>query len=273
MCEFCTQHGEGKKWYLQAKNYSDELLNEERQQMREEFGRDYERLLADGVGKLSRLAAADPVKAQSVFPIATERQKKVHWGQVVPLEEIEQILDLPIAVVRVSCACRSTLRGYREARYCFGLTGLESEAVPSNRHPDFSADLETLGRDEAKEAIRKLDKNGLVHSVWTFISPHIGGICNCSANDCVALKSRMRIGVQTLFKAEYVAFIDPETCNGCRNCMRLCNFGAIGYSAHMNKCSVNQLQCFGCGVCRAICHKKSITLKDRNAIPVLANEW
>ena len=29
MCEFCTKHGEGKKWYLQMKNYSRELLLEE----------------------------------------------------------------------------------------------------------------------------------------------------------------------------------------------------------------------------------------------------
>jgi hypothetical protein len=27
MCEFCVQHGEGKQWYLQMKNYSDELLH------------------------------------------------------------------------------------------------------------------------------------------------------------------------------------------------------------------------------------------------------
>jgi len=27
MCEFCTKHGEGKKWYLQMKNYSLELVN------------------------------------------------------------------------------------------------------------------------------------------------------------------------------------------------------------------------------------------------------
>ncbi len=26
MCEFCHQHGEGKKWYLNAKNYSADLL-------------------------------------------------------------------------------------------------------------------------------------------------------------------------------------------------------------------------------------------------------
>jgi len=29
MCEFCTEHGEGKKWYLEMKNYADELLHEE----------------------------------------------------------------------------------------------------------------------------------------------------------------------------------------------------------------------------------------------------
>ena len=29
MCEFCTEHGEGKKWYLQMKNYAKELYLEE----------------------------------------------------------------------------------------------------------------------------------------------------------------------------------------------------------------------------------------------------
>jgi len=25
MCEFCHSHGDGKKWYLKAENYSEEL--------------------------------------------------------------------------------------------------------------------------------------------------------------------------------------------------------------------------------------------------------
>ena len=29
MCEFCTKHGEGEKWYLQMRNYARELLQEE----------------------------------------------------------------------------------------------------------------------------------------------------------------------------------------------------------------------------------------------------
>ncbi|MGA2151707.1 MAG: 4Fe-4S ferredoxin, partial [Geobacteraceae bacterium] len=28
MCEFCLKHGEGEKWYLQAKNYSEDMLSD-----------------------------------------------------------------------------------------------------------------------------------------------------------------------------------------------------------------------------------------------------
>ncbi len=27
MCDFCHKHGEGKKWYLEAKNYAEDLLS------------------------------------------------------------------------------------------------------------------------------------------------------------------------------------------------------------------------------------------------------
>jgi hypothetical protein len=38
MCEFCHQHGDGKKWYLKAENYSAELLdNLQRRRYLEEF--------------------------------------------------------------------------------------------------------------------------------------------------------------------------------------------------------------------------------------------
>ncbi len=30
MCEFCTKHGEGKKWYLQMKNYAEELSSRQK---------------------------------------------------------------------------------------------------------------------------------------------------------------------------------------------------------------------------------------------------
>lgn len=32
MCDFCVKFGEGMKWYLNPKNFSDEMLNSERVQ-------------------------------------------------------------------------------------------------------------------------------------------------------------------------------------------------------------------------------------------------
>jgi ferredoxin len=271
MCEFCTQHGEGKKWYLEAKNYSQELLNDERKRFMRDFFDNFEQFTRDRVGALDKMLAADPAGARAMFPSAVEEAKKDHYGQVVPMEDVEQILDMTLSVVRLPCACRSTLRGFREARFCFGVTTFQSDFVPMG--PDFSSGLELLDKEEAKKAIRKLDRNGLVHTVWTMITPYISGICNCSVNDCLALKTRTRLDLPLFFKAEYVATIDWEECNGCRDCMKSCNFGAISYSAYVDKCSINQLQCYGCGVCRVECPRDAITLRDRNAVPALANVW
>ena len=140
-------------------------------------------------------------------------------------------------------------------------------------YPDYSADLEELTTEEAKKVIQKHDRNGLVHTIWTFISPYIGGICNCTVTDCLAMKMRLQMGIQSFFKAEHVSSIDWESCNGCRDCLKNCNFGAISYSPSVQKCYINQFQCYGCGVCRAICSRDAIMLKDRSAIPALAIEW
>ena len=273
MCEFCVQHGEGKKWYLEAKNYSEELLNEERKRFMTDFFENVDQGVVGSLGPLDKLIATDPAAARALFPSIVEQQKKEHWGQVVPIEDIEQILDMSLSVVRVPCVCRSTLRGFREARFCFGVTTSESRFDAMAPHPDWSSDLEVLSKEEAKKAIQKLDRNGLVHTVWTFITPYIAGICNCSVNECLPLKTRTRLDLPILFKAEYVSSIDWDECNGCRDCMKSCNFGAISYSASVDKCSINQLRCYGCGVCRAECPRDAITLRDRNAIPALANEW
>ncbi|MGD0795581.1 MAG: 4Fe-4S binding protein, partial [Dehalococcoidales bacterium] len=80
-------------------------------------------------------------------------------------------------------------------------------------------------------------------------------------------------GVQTMFKAEYVAEVNPELCNGCRQCMRACQFGAIAYSAGNKKAFIDQNHCYGCGVCRASCVKEAIHLEDRASVPAVANLW
>lgn len=272
MCEFCVQHGEGKKWYLQAKNYDRELINEEMKRRRAGMLERLEENAVNMIIERDKEIASDFTSYRNNLISRVEEQKKENWGQIVPIEDAEKMLDMSTGIVRISCICRKT-RGVHNARFCFGLNTVPEDFGPFAESPDFSADLEVMTKEEAKKAFRELDREGLVHLVLTR-TPFIRAICNCDATYCGALRNRSRFNFPTgFYKAEYVSIVDWEKCNGCRACMSLCNFGAISYSAAVERCQINQFQCFGCGACRSACPKDAITLRDRNAIPILASEW
>jgi hypothetical protein len=187
MCEFCLKHGEGKKWYLQAENYSDDLLSDiRRRRMIEEFFSHPEDLARD-VGRLGQLQKAPAIIRSLVRRLATRKMKREHFGQVVPIEEIEEILGFVNSIVRVACICRHITLG-REQRYCYGISlspaggkmgeilrGLSSSFFAGPSHKG----LEEISKDEALSAFRDHEHDGLCHTVWTFRTPFIGGVCNC----------------------------------------------------------------------------------------------
>lgn len=259
MCEFCTQHGEGQKWYLVMRNYSRELVA---QQGCGEFIDDYTAHFEENIRKAAaRLDAVKdkPLIYRLIRRIAIRRQKAKHWGQVVPIEDVEQIVNLVDSIVRLPCVCRFLTTG-REARYCFGFgfgAGIQA------KYPDYSHSLEVLEKEEAKKILRSFDKQGMMHSIWTYKTPYIGSICNCD-QDCVAYRVQVTANLmQTMFRAEYVALVDWELCNGCKKCLLNCQFGAIRYSNTMKRATIEMKQCYGCGVCRAVCNQEAITLKPR----------
>jgi hypothetical protein len=82
MCEFCHQHGEGKRWYLQAKNYSEELLSDlKRRQYIFNFIK-YPEHSVNGVENLGRLKALPRFVQSIVNPYITNRQKRSYYGQI-----------------------------------------------------------------------------------------------------------------------------------------------------------------------------------------------
>ena len=275
MCEFCIEHGQGTKWYLQTKNYAEELLNEERKRWITDFYEKFEEDSATNLAILDKWVPPDLATAKAGRSPLLEQMKDQHFGQVLPLEDVDKILDLTTSITRVPCACRSALHGIYDDRFCYNVATFKSDFWPKGvfeQWPDYSKGIEILTIEEAKKEFQKLDREGLVHSVWSYGTPFIGAICNCGPRDCVAFRMMER-GQRPFFKAEYVAVIDLEQCNGCRDCVKTCPFGAINYSSTLRKCVVNQMQCFGCGACRAVCSSEAITLLDRNAIPMLAKEW
>jgi NAD-dependent dihydropyrimidine dehydrogenase PreA subunit len=281
MCEFCLKHGEGKQWYLQAKNYSDDLLSDiRRRKFIAEFLTDTEPLQRN-MERLRLLERAPKSVQALIRRMVVRKMKRVHYGQVLPLEDVERVFGMMNCIVRTACLCRHISLG-REKRYCYGVSlspdgGKFGALVRSLdrsylRGPD-TAGRETLTKEQAVAALHEHEQEGLCHTVWTFRAPFIGGICNCDRTDCLAMRCTVTHGVPVMFRAEYVAAVDPDLCTGCRQCMRVCQFGALSYSASNRKVVVDQRWCYGCGICRAVCPRNAIRLQDRHQVPAAANRW
>ncbi len=267
MCEFCIKHGEGKTWYLNLKNYSLDLLSDLK---RRKFIREFMTgTMAGGQKQVSRMEA-DAARGRKIPRLIKQfivwRMKPVHYGQVVRLEDVERILELTSTVTLTPCGCRWAAKR-REGWYCLGISigpphWFDEIDMRGFGLPDISRS-ENFTPDEAMKHIREFDRKGLVHSVWTFRTPFIGGICNCDRAECLAMRTTVGLDMPSMFPAEYVAEIDPEECVGCRECIRLCQFGAIGFSFMDAKCFVDQPKCYGCGVCRSVCKRDAIQLFPR----------
>lgn len=270
MCEFCHQHGEGKRWYLLMENYSQELFaKDNRKEFMQDFFANFEKNVSASIEGGKKLQKAPKLVQKVMKSLSVRKYKKDHYGQVVPIEDLEKIVSMLKVIVRIPCVCRMFTLG-KEARYCFGVGASIHETL--SNIPELSSSFDVLKKDEAIKVLRELDEKGLMHSVWTFKTPYIGGICNCD-QDCLAYKFRMQYQLPLFFKAEYVAQTDWDKCNGCKACKMVCQFGAILYSAANEKCLVESKNCFGCGVCRAVCPYEAITLIERTSVPELVKEW
>ncbi len=268
MCEFCTQHGEGKKWYENMENYSRELLHDPK---REEYIRNFfdrlERNHMRGERLLRTARRMAPGPYQFLRRMVEPRQKSIHFGQVLPVEDVEAIIDRVGTVTRLTCVCRKLTTG-KELRYCLALG---ADLTPLlDPHSTYRDGLEELSADEAKAAVRRFDEEGQVHSVWTMLTPFIGAVCNCD-QDCLAYRAQHTFDLATvMFKSEYVARVEPELCAGCGECVEVCRFGAMRDVGGVM--AVDARACYGCGLCRARCPSGAVGLVERewglNSSPV-----
>jgi len=281
VCEFCHEHGEGKKWYLQMKNYARELLDAElsgyqrrivKANSRREWLGNFMSSFVQGSQTESseRPAGRRPAKPR---PLSTrervKRQQVEHFGQVLPIEDVEAVINMVDSITRMPCGCRLATTGNASARYCFGV-GLDQWGV-LGKYPGGA--FEVLEKPEAVKLFREFDREGLMHSIWTGVTPYTIGICNCD-HDCQAYRHSIENrGHSTFFRAEYVAEVNRDQCTGCKRCMQQCQFGAMFYSSAQVKVYINPGYCYGCGVCRAVCKKQAISLLPRQKHPQAAKLW
>lgn len=281
MCEFCHQHGEGKKWYHNAANYAEDLLHDmDRRRYVREFIED---VATDKARRLER-TFSQAMKAprwlrEVAYRFYEQRYRRDHFGQVIPKEDLHEVYGNAGAIVRLPCVCRKSSTGAKEARYCLGLTldpekflDIKEAFLETFRFGPYVDPFERLSADQAMALTEQFEKEGLIHTIWTFKTPFIGAVCNCDRADCLAMKA-YQYDFHLFFRGEYVARIDPARCVGCRKCAQACQFGALGHSAHNRLAFVDPLRCYGCGICRAHCEHGALSLQPRHAHPLAANLW
>jgi Pyruvate/2-oxoacid:ferredoxin oxidoreductase delta subunit len=267
MCEFCVKHGDGKRWYLNAANYAEELLHDLK---REKYIEEFLPEMTANAGRWLKVIdwgrRVSPAATARILKIQSRRMKKVHFGQVIPLEDVESILGIVGEVVRLPCVCREVLEKKQEA-VCYLLTaspdklglkeilGRREEALP------FVEGMERMEPAEALREMASLEDMGKIHTVWTFLTPFIGGICNCDPKGCLAMNFMER-GMPLYLRGEETASVEREACTGCEDCLELCLFGALAIDEE-GLVRVDSERCQGCGVCRRACPVDALTLHPR----------
>ena len=279
MCQFCVEHGEGKRWYLEAQNYAFDLESDlKRREYIVDFIAGFEDMRATAIAGGNLLDRMPSPLTNVVKNAVTRHQKKHHFGQPLSLEDCEAVFDTATSITAIPCICRMHERGKTADEVCLLVTTQPIHAVLADGFADYADgpgldDFHTLERDEAVELLRECEEAGLMHSIWTFQTPFTAAICNCNlASGCLAMKMTVGYGVKVMWRGEDVASLSAEECSGCRRCIRVCPFGAL--SAHgRGPVTLDITTCWGCGICRSVCDSGAITLADRRSVPAVADLW
>ena len=119
--------------------------------------------IKDGYETLGRLETL--FKRRGKLPDAIkgmeEQAKREHYGQVLPIQEIRELVMKAATIVRMPCACRWTI-SHTEARCCYGVS-----FTPDAWYKDLDMSyfgkasdegLETVAREEAIRQMKRLEE-------------------------------------------------------------------------------------------------------------------
>jgi len=186
MCQFCVEHGEGERWYLQASNYAFDLESDlRRRQYIVDFVSGFSEMRSSAITWMERFERMPaPLSAMGKSAISKHLQAN-HFGQPVPLEECERILEMATSITVIPCICRMHEPGKRADEVCLLVTVQPIEPLLVEGFASYADgpdldDFNKVSASQAMELLRACELDGLMHSVWTFKTPFTAAICNCN---------------------------------------------------------------------------------------------
>lgn len=278
MCQFCVEHGEGKRWYLQAQNYAADLDSDlERRAYIVDFIQGFDVMRARAVTAGETLRKLPRPVTRLGKRLISRNMQRDHFGQPLPIEDVEQVLDLATSITVIPCVCRMHEPNRTAEEVCVLVTAKPIDSVLMEGFKDYDDgpdldDFHSVTKDEALALMRSCEERGLMHSIWTFKTPFTAAICNCNlSSGCMAMKMTAGYDIKVMWRGEMVAEIDDELCTRCGGCAKICPFSAI--STVRSAVILHADKCWGCGICRSSCRHDAISLSERSTMPAIANLW
>jgi len=266
VCEYCTKHGSGKRWYENARNFSKELASSDTVS---DFNKRYfSREPTPGTRILQEIDPARPIDLEEQERVDTRYKKFLHH-QVVTPEEAVNVLKFAgnltdnheKTIVALPCICRYAVYGKDESNACFGIAFSHEY---TKRFPNYlGGNHQYMSVGEALEHIEKLTMNeDLVHAVSALGVPYVGMLCNCDMKVCSPYYQRIRLGIDSPFhKGHSAASIDLTKCTQCGACQEVCSFNIPSFDGESSIMIIDKESCFGCGVCAKHCPEGAIELR------------
>jgi Pyruvate/2-oxoacid:ferredoxin oxidoreductase delta subunit len=128
-----------------------------------------------------------------------------------------------------------------------------------------------LNKEEALELMKKVEEEGLVHTVNNLKSMH-QVICNCCRCCCQNFPVKIQYGLNSVAPSRFQAEIDRDQCSGCEVCLDRCFFGAIEMQDDVAEVTQAGM-CVGCGLCQVVCPDDAIGLNEVRPLDYIPDSW
>ena len=201
-----------------------------------------------------------PTKGLRTIPIGAVIEDS---RQVMPFEDVVQILDKQRTFAVTTCACRhrknmdpDSVSCKHESKNCLHF-GLLADYIIQN---DMGS---KISKEQTLEILEAAAEAGLVHGISNTTSD-MDTICNCCPCCCIFLEPLKIVPSATRGHqpSNYVLKTNPDTCLTCGLCVERCPMGALVIEE--DELAFDSEKCLGCGVCAYKCPTNSLSLRRRD---------
>jgi len=193
-------------------------------------------------------------------------------SEVLPAELLSHLIDHAgdEGLAICDCICRT-----KQKRLGAGCDAPRDTCIFVGSYANNAVEIgvaSAITKDEALKISRRAQDAGLIHQGTA--SEHGIFICSCCACCCSPLKLMMA-GVNSILKSNFIADVNVELCNGCRDCIKACRLKFVTINRTTKKAAIDLEKCIGCGLCVLACTHGAVTLKrkEKDKIIDLPHTW